>query len=276
MTTSASDAPVTKSESVPISDETPGSANLVTPVTSNVSIGGDTGATAAAAASVTAVASTSGELPEHVAPDALGDGTGQDGEGQRKAPERAQLDTNPSGAMEGARPLGPNEPSVTKEEMERYMKISRDLKLRRGSLMPPGGTLQSGKNISASPSGVYGTANTGGGLGANKKKASLTMETHVELYGKGRIKLNFDAVSEEGTPGTGNAGGTTGGVVYQNVYPEDSTTSLVKRGGPSTAITPRRLSMEDKLAPPPPTPAPSMVSIKLPSTFQVKDDEHHE
>lgn len=275
MTTSASDAPVTKSESVPISDEAPGSANLVTPVASSVSIGGDAGATAAAAGSVTAVASTSGELPEHVAPDALGDGTGHDGEGPQRAPERAQSDTNPSGAMEGARPLGPDEPSVTKEEMERYLKISRDLKLRRGSLMPPGGTLQSGKNISASPSGVHGTTNSGGGLGA-KKKASLTMETRVELYGKGRIKLNFDAVSEEGTPGTGNAGGTTGGVVYQNVYPEDSTTSLVKRGGPSTAITPRRLSMDDKLAPPPPTPAPSMVSIKLPSTFQAKDDEHHD
>ncbi|KAL1420570.1 hypothetical protein MTO96_004524 [Rhipicephalus appendiculatus] len=30
-----------------------------------------------------------------------------------------------------------------------------------------------------------------------KKKPSLTMEARVELYGKGRIKLSFDGVSEE-------------------------------------------------------------------------------
>lgn len=237
MTTSASDALVTKSESVPVSDET-----HVTPATSAGSVGGDGGAHPTASV---AGADSAGALQEA---------------GSHGAPS------------DGHQPLAPDDATVTKEEMERYMKISRDLKMRRGSLMPPSGTLQSGKNISASPSGVHCPGPTGGGLGV-KKKASLTMETRVELYGKGRIKLNFDALSEDCSQGAGNAAGTSGGVVYQNIYPDDSTTSLVKRGGPSTAITPRRLSMEDKLAPPPPTPAPSAVSIKLPSTFPGKDDE---
>lgn len=255
MTTSASDALVTKSDSAVISDEAP--------VTPSISAGN---VIAAASGAATAVKTTSNEDNAVVSAHGSASGMGMD-----VAEARHELDNHVTGC-EGIRQPAEGA-TVSKEEMERYMKISRDLKLRRGSLMPPSGTLQSGKNVSASPSGVHATTSNTAGCPALRKKGSLTMETRVELYGKGRIKLNFDAVSEDGPQGTGNPAGTTGGVVYQNIYPEDSTTSLVKRGGPSTAITPRRMSMEDKLAPPPPTPAPSMVSIKVPSTFPGKDDE---
>ncbi|XP_077565012.1 uncharacterized protein LOC144180557 [Haemaphysalis longicornis] len=254
MTTSASDAPVTKSESVAISEEAPATpsisaGNLIAPMSG----------------AVTAVKTPSSEGTDNPVVSAHASASGM---GIDVADTRLEPDSHVTGGQPGHEGA-----TVSKEEMERYMKISRDLKLRRGSLMPPSGTLQSGKNVTASPSGVHAATSNSGAGPSLKKKGSLTMETRVELYGKGRIKLNFDAVSEDGPQGTGNPAGTTGGLVYQNIYPEDSTTSLVKRGGPSTAITPRRLSMDDKLAPPPPTPAPSMVSIKVPSTFPGKDDE---
>ncbi|KAL3235865.1 hypothetical protein MRX96_022374 [Rhipicephalus microplus] len=71
---------------------------------------------------------------------------------------------------------------VTKEELERYMKIAKDLKLRRGSLMPSSGTLQSSESV------AVGT----------KRKPSLVMETRIELYGKGRVTFSFDAVARRG------------------------------------------------------------------------------
>ncbi|KAL3241459.1 hypothetical protein MRX96_002575 [Rhipicephalus microplus] len=152
-----------------------------------------------------------------------------------------------------------NDVSVSKEEMERYMKISRDLKLRRGSLMPPGGT--SGTKVTTTPIALCS------GL---KKKPNLTMETRVELYGKGRVKLSFDGVSEEAhSPQQ-----------QPPLHQDDSATSLVRRGGPSTGITPRRLSLEERA--PPPTPAPSLASVHKRNksmdfgTIPLKDDDHPE
>lgn len=209
MTSSASDAPVTKSESLPMSDES-----------------------LSAAAAAAAQASPSSRL---VNEPAAGRG-GHEGD-----------------------PEQPSDASVSKEEMERYIKISRDLKLRRGSLMPPGGT--SGSKVVTTPMPLCT------GL---KKKASLTMETRVELYGKGRVKLSFDGVSEEAHS------------VQQQppLHQDESVTSLVRRGGPSTAITPRRLSLEDRA--PPPTPAPSLASLHKRTksmdfgTIPLKDDDHPE
>ncbi|KAH7968302.1 hypothetical protein HPB52_007620 [Rhipicephalus sanguineus] len=119
---------------------------------------------------------------------------------------------------------------VTKEELERYMKIAKDLKLRRGSLMPSSGTLQSSEPV------AVGT----------KKKPSLVMETRIELYGKGRVTFSFDAVAEEGT-------------ITGSVYQDDSQGSLVRRGAPSTTHTPKRMSIDVRA--PPATPAPSMEAI---------------
>lgn len=232
MTSSASDAPVTKSDSLPVSDE----ALPAQPSPSS----------AQTSAAEGAVSGGSAVADEH-----------------QQQPAAAA-----SGGHEGE--VEPSDASVTKEEMERYIKISRDLKLRRGSLMPPGGT--SGKAINATMTAPIPLC---AGL---KKKASLTMEARVELYGKGRVKLSFDGVSEEGQAAAG-----MGGVQQQApLHQDESATSLVRRGGPSTAITPRRLSLEDRAPPPPPTPAPSLASLQKRNksmdfgTIPLKDDDHPE
>ncbi|XP_065296570.1 uncharacterized protein [Dermacentor albipictus] len=229
MTSSASDAPVTKSDSLPVSDE----ALPAQPSPSSVQTSAAEGA----------VGGGSAVADEH-----------------QQQPAAAPA----SGGHEGE--AEPSDASVTKEEMERYIKISRDLKLRRGSLMPPGGT--SGKAINATMTAPILPLSAG-----LKKKASLTMEARVELYGKGRVKLSFDGVSEEGQAGTGGV---------QPLHQDESATSLVRRGGPSTAITPRRLSLEERAPPPPPTPAPSLASLQKRNksmdfaTIPLKDDDHPE
>ncbi|KAH8023088.1 hypothetical protein HPB51_010872 [Rhipicephalus microplus] len=228
MTSSASDVPLTKSESFPASDEAlPAAQQPATPA--------PTPAVPAPAAAPAAPATQASSSSQLVSEPAAG-----------------------GGGHEGDLELI-NDVSVSKEEMERYMKITRDLKLRRGSLMPPGGT--SGTKVTTTPIALCS------GL---KKKPNLTMETRVELYGKGRVKLSFDGVSEEAhSPQQ-----------QPPLHQDDSVTSLVRRGGPSTGITPRRLSLEERA--PPPTPAPSLASVHKRNksmdfgTIPLKDDDHPE
>ncbi|KAG0424283.1 hypothetical protein HPB47_028480 [Ixodes persulcatus] len=138
----------------------------------------------------------------------------------------------PGGQDGNSSALPPNQEAecsekVTKEELERYIKLVKELQLRRGSAMPPSGTLQ--------PVGTVVTA---------RQKPSLVMETKIELFGKGRVIFSFDAVAEEG-----------GGVCS-----DDSHTSLVRKGAPSTTHTPKRTSIDVRV--PPPTPATSMDLLK--------------
>lgn len=238
MTSSASDAPVTKSESLAVSDE---------------ALPAQASPSSAQASSAEGVGSGGSLVPD-------------------EHPQQQQQQQQPAAAVSGGHEgeVEPSDASVTKEEMERYIKISRDLKLRRGSLMPPGGT--SGKAMNATTTAPIPLC---AGL---KKKASLTMEARVELYGKGRVKLSFDGVSEEG-----QAAGGMGNMQQQapaSLHQDESATSLVRRGAPSTAITPRRLSLEDRAPPPPPTPAPSLASLQKRTksmdfgTIPLKDDDH--
>lgn len=303
MASSASDAPVTKSESAPASDEAPavasGTASSAASVTAIGASSGTIGAgandeapavasgAASKAASVTAIGASSGTISAGVNDEAPAFASGAASRAANVTAIGASSGTisacasrdltaaaaAPDGHLvpeaevgQGAQPDLSNA-SVTKEEMERYIKISRDLKLRRGSLMPPGGMggSQSGKNINATTTVPIPLC-----MGT-KKKPSLTMETRLELYGRGRVKFTFDGVSEE--PAAAAGGAPQQPVVHQ----EESATSLVKRGGPSTAITPRRLSLEERA--PPPTPAPSLASLHKRcksqdfGTIPLKDDD---
>ncbi|KAM7291083.1 mucin-17-like [Ixodes scapularis] len=152
--------------------------------------------------------------------------------GQLNDDEPQPYQGQPGGHDGSSSALPPNQEAegsekVTKEELERYIKLVKELQLRRGSAMPPSGTLQ--------PVGTVVTA---------RQKPSLVMETRIELFGKGRVTFSFDAVAEEG-----------GGVCS-----DDSHTSLVRKGAPSTTHTPKRTSIDVRV--PPPTPATSMDLLK--------------
>lgn len=181
------------------------------------------------------------------------------------------VDTNPSGSRQGsvgsiadeelpsqAQGTGGNRPqpepdgdeAVTKEEMERYTKIARDLKLRRGSLLPPSGTLQSSENVPVT-----------------KKKpnspSTLSMETSIKLYGRGRVTFAFDANTEGGGAGGAGGGGGIGAISGSgggSVQLDDSQTNMAYRGAPSTSHTPRRMSIDVRA--PAATPAISTDSLK--------------
>lgn len=238
MTSSATDAPIAKSESAPASDEALRAKAPPSQPVDNPPAGGQKG---------------EAEPCSGAPPTKSQSVAGSDEAVTGKTPPSQPANEPAAGGLEGeAEPC--SDASVSKEEMERYIKIARDLKLRRGSLMPPGRT--AGKAVTT-------VLSTG-----VRKKANLSMEAHVELFGKGHVKLSFDGVSEDAHAAQAPA------------CPDESATSLVRRGGPSTAITPRRLSLEERA--PPPTPAPSLASLHQRTksmdfgTIPLKDDDHPE
>ncbi|XP_064481703.1 uncharacterized protein LOC135394733 isoform X2 [Ornithodoros turicata] len=152
--------------------------------------------------------------------------------------ESRSASTGSEAAQDGTASRQPTDEWITRDELEQYMKYVREMKMRRGSCLPPGALLSTAS------------------VGPSKKKPSLTMETKIELIGKGRVTFSFDATAEDGA-----------GV-------EDSVT--MPRRFSSVMQTPKRSSIDIREGRvPPPTPAPSSDAFKRKSVdFGRKGDSN--
>ncbi|XP_064478432.1 titin homolog [Ornithodoros turicata] len=118
--------------------------------------------------------------------------------------------------------------ALTIDELAEYMKLAKDLKVRRGSCFPPGG-LKPERTVTAASS---------------RRKPTVTMEAKIELHGKGHVTMTFDANAEDEAEAD-----------ETNVFEPPSIASVLQ--------TPKRASMDVKYGSvPPSTPFPEDMKRK--------------